>query len=197
MPESPNRLTDEQLCEVISRRNTTAAALTQGTDAFNELYSRYARWLLAYLVSRVRRADLEDVAQVIWQRVWERIETGFHGGKFQVWLFFIARNYLIDLSRRYQTERLGDAESSLADPRDTRPESPMIQQEQNSRLQAALSRLGETMEQVVTRRLNGESYDSICEALSIPRSKAYKLLQQARVSLSEWMAGSALAPLHG
>lgn len=189
------RPSDEQLCETMARRDDSAEAFAQATSAFNEIYSRYARWLLAYLVSRVRKSELEDVAQVVWQRVWERVGVAFHGGKFQVWLFFIARNYLIDLSRRRQPERLGEAEDALPDPRGVEPQSALILREQSERLQSGLARLSATMRQVVSRRLNGESYEAICEALAIPRSKAYKLQQQARTSLADWLSRSSLAPV--
>lgn len=195
MSNLPTR-SDEQLCEAITRRQSGAEALQEATRAFDELYSRYARWLLSYLVSRVKKSDLEDVAQVVWQRVWERAETSFRGGRFQVWLFFIAKNYLIDRSRRAKMDTLSSADSSLADVRDTRPEAPMEAADENRQLAKGLKRLPPQMAEIVTRRLDGESYEDICQKLSIPKSRAYKLLQQARQTLIDLFAeptGSAFA----
>lgn len=185
-------LTDEQLCEVIAKRAGSPAEASMASAAFDDLYRRYARWLLSYLVSRVKKADLEDIAQVVWQRVWERMETGFRGGKFQVWMFFIARNYLIDLSRRPAMDLLS-TDSALADARDNRPEASMEQTEQQNQLERCLGKLNRQAAAVVRLRLNGESYEEICQKLSIPKSRAYKLLQQARETLTEWMTGTATA----
>ncbi|MCC7424615.1 MAG: RNA polymerase sigma factor [Planctomycetaceae bacterium] len=193
---SPTPLTDEQLCEALTRRQAGDEAYAEATRSFDELYRRYARWLLSYLVSRVKKCDLEDVAQVIWQRVWERAETSFRGGRFQVWLFFIAKNYLIDRSRRAKVDLLSSADSTLADKRDTRPEAGMEEAERNQQLASGLERLPKQTAEIVTRRLDGESYEEICRKLSIPKSRAYKLLQQARQALTDWMAeptGSAYA----
>ncbi len=192
MSTSLNCLSDEQLCYAIARRHEDGSVDGLAKESFEELYGRYARWLLAYLSSRVRRQELEDVAQVVWQRVWERAETGFRGGKFQVWLYFIARNHLIDLSRRHRTERLGDSEATVADPRDNRPESGLEEGEQHERLQLGLRKLSPETREVVTRRLDGQSYETICQHLAMPKGKAYKLLQQAREFLEQWLAVSEL-----
>ena len=191
-----NSQTDEQLCDTIARRRTGGDAQSDAERAFDEIYRRYARWLLSYLASRVKKCDIEDVAQVIWQRVWERAETSFRGGRFQVWLFFIAKNYLIDRSRRAKMDLLSSADSALADARDTRPEADMEQSEQNAQLATQLGQLPPVSAEIVTARLNGESYEAICRRLSISKARAYKLFLNARQSLTDWFAeptGSAVA----
>src|SRR5262245_41296296 len=128
-------LTDEQLAEVVIARTQSAEAFQRATDSFEELYSRHSRWLLSYLAVRVDRSDLDDINQVVWQRVWERIEQGFRGGKFQVWLFFIARNHLIDLSRRPKIDLYGDSVALLVDSRSTQPDVILEDREQHTQLE--------------------------------------------------------------
>lgn len=180
-------LNDEQLAQVIISRRENDAAFQRATESFNELYSRHSRWLLSYLSVRVDRNDLDDIHQVVWQRVWERIEEGFRGGKFQVWLFFIARNHLIDLSRRPRVDLYGDAEASLVDSRSSQPDVILENREQQAALEESLKRLKGKTAEVVARRLRGESYEDICTSLSITKARAYKLLRQARIVLTDWL----------
>jgi RNA polymerase sigma-70 factor (ECF subfamily) len=87
-----NRLTDEQLME----------RLQQGQiEALDELYSRYAGKLYAYCYHTAHSADAQDLVQDIFERVIKAART-FNPQKaaFRTWLFSVARNHCIDVSRR-------------------------------------------------------------------------------------------------
>ena len=180
-------MTDESLAGLISGRDESAAALSLAHDGFAVIYRRHAKWLASFLISRVGRNDLDDVQQVIWQRVWERLPASFTGGKLQVWIFYIARNYIIDLSRRQKLELIGEKDAQIADRRSSHPALLLDEQERSAMLTASLSRLNRQAAEVVERRLNGESYEEICEQMAIPRARAYKLLQQAKTLLTDSM----------
>ncbi len=184
---------DEQLAAILIDRNRDDASFERATSAFTELYERHSRWLLSYLAGRVKWHDLDDVHQVVWQRVWERVETGFRGGRFQVWLFFIARNHLIDLGRRLKMELLNEFTSSTLMAPGNGPEQAMEEADEQAALERCLSKLGGEAAEVAMRRLRGESYETITTKLAITRGKAYKLLRQARVALTGWLDES----LHG
>src|SRR4051812_30168715 len=65
------------------------------------LHERYARRLLAFLAGQgVPQADLEDLHQDVWARIWVALNDRPFTGHFRGWLFQIARNLAIDLSRR-------------------------------------------------------------------------------------------------
>ena len=88
-------LTDEHLME----------RLCQGqTDALDELYKRYAKKLYAFCYHSTRSKnpqDAEDVAQDVFVRVIKAAHTfNPHKASFRTWMFSIARNRCIDVSRR-------------------------------------------------------------------------------------------------
>src|SRR5688572_19709430 len=107
---------DEQLATRLAQARDSKARLRDARHACELLYRRHARLLLAYLAARVERAELEDVHHTIWLRVWENAPGSFRGGSFRGWLHQIARNYLIDISRRRRTE-MRDATDELPDAR--------------------------------------------------------------------------------
>lgn len=68
--------------------------------AFDELYKRHARELLAFLVARLKNlTDAEDVLQEVWVKVWKGRDT-YQQGNFRGWVFQIARTTLVDDRRR-------------------------------------------------------------------------------------------------
>jgi RNA polymerase sigma-70 factor (ECF subfamily) len=180
---STNRLpTDEELATRAARPRTPASALSAAQQAFDALYERHARPLLAFLAGRVRRSDLGDVSQVVWQRVWEHLEDKFDGGSFRGWLFQIARNYLIDLSRRKQpvvVEQLPDR----TDDKAKRPDEVFLGREQQQLLQRCLERLPAKQAELVRGRLGGEDYEEVGSRLGLTPAQAHKLFHTAKTAL--------------
>lgn len=174
---------NEDLAQIISRRDESSAAMAEAQRAFEELYRRHSPRLLAFLSSRIHRNDLEDVHQEIWQRVWERIPTAFRGGNFRVWLFHISRNYVIDVGRKKKSSPMGDADESIvaAGPG---PEENSTTAEQMTVLAECLQEIEGTAADVLKRRLRGESYAEICSGLSITPASAHKLLFRAKAAMS-------------
>ncbi len=176
-------MSDEQLAALVAARDESARAGDEAKRAFAELFDRHARKLLAFLASRARRSDLDDVHQEIWQRVWQSLPTSFKGGSFRAWLHQIARNHLIDVSRRKKADQLGE-EVQFSDPNSRPPDELMLEAERMQILQGCLQRLGEKLAGLVKARLNGDEYDAICEQLHIAPSQVYKLYHQAKSQLA-------------
>ena len=83
-------------------------------EAFGELYSRKAGMVLGFLSRRTRDRDLcRDLAQDTFVRALQGV-TGFTAGNVDAWLLRIARNLLVDHSRRASTRY----EMSVAEVRD-------------------------------------------------------------------------------
>jgi RNA polymerase sigma-70 factor (ECF subfamily) len=83
-----------------------AAAQTGDTDAFAELYRRYKPNVAHYIASCVHhRATTEDLTSETFLRAWRRIRTVANVGKgVDAWLIRIARNAVIDHTRRAHTQ---------------------------------------------------------------------------------------------
>jgi RNA polymerase sigma factor (sigma-70 family) len=184
MEPSPSKgePTDEQLAETVAQRDQSEDAWQQARAACGKLYGRHARQLLAFLAGRVRRADLEDVHQAVWERVWQHLAAGFHGGSFRGWLYQLTRNYVIDQERKKRPDRLGD-DGEPVDPRGGRPEDSMMQAEDMRILSQCLKQLDERSAAVVRSRLAGEGYEAICARLSLSMEVAHKVFHRAKEQL--------------
>ena len=169
---------DEQLAQVIRNREQSGVAMQDATDCFEQLYERHSRLLLAFLSSRVVRSDLEDVHQTVWQKIWQYLPGQFQGGNFRAWMHQIARNHLIDLSRKRRPEEMTDGPEPVALGHDA--EDPLEDAERQEILMRCLDRLQEDMGEIVRSRLSGEDYNGICARMGIEAARAHKLFFQAR-----------------
>jgi RNA polymerase sigma factor (sigma-70 family) len=173
---------DERLAAIVADRNRSDAAMRAAHDAFGRLYERHARRLVAFLAARVPRGELDDFHQEIWHRAWRHLPSGFHGGNVRAWLHQIARNALIDRSRRRRAESLPD-DLSLADPRGEQPGDLMQERERLAILTRCLEGLDEVTAYLVRSRLGGEGYPAICARLGLTPARAHKLFHQAKDQL--------------
>jgi RNA polymerase sigma factor (sigma-70 family) len=173
---------DEALASTVRLRDQSPDSYRRALDAFEILYRRYGHRLLGFLAARVRRSDLEDVQQTVWQRVWQHLPGKFRGGNFRAWLHRIARNHLVDESRRNRPDLLPD-EQPLDDPRGLPPESQLLESERYEVLERCLGHLPDEQAAIVRARLAGETYESICERTETPPARAHKLFHQAKEQL--------------
>jgi RNA polymerase sigma factor (sigma-70 family) len=178
-----SQLDDSELAKRIAARDASASHRDKAQQCFEQLYSRHAKLTLAFLASRVRRGDLDDAHQTVWQRVWQFLPSQFHGGSFRAWLHQIARNYVIDLSRRRQTG-LFDDKREYSDVRATRPIDVLLEEERTLILKRCLEQLTDEMSELVRARLGGESYEQFCSRSQMPPARAHKLFHQAKQQLS-------------
>jgi RNA polymerase sigma-70 factor, ECF subfamily len=89
---------------------TFVRAAQQGdTEAFGQLYSRYARMVHGILLGRVRHVDVEDLVQEVFLRALPRVRELRDTSRFGSWLAAIARNLAVDYYRRSQTRPESDA----------------------------------------------------------------------------------------
>jgi RNA polymerase sigma factor (sigma-70 family) len=173
--------TDETLAGRAARRDESAAA----RDAFRDLYDRHARRLLAFLAGRVKQAAVEDLAQDVWQKVWQSLPTAFHGGSFRSWLYTIARNCLTDYLRRKKARTIPE-EANLVDHRHRPADEEMAEAELRDALARCLEkleRLDAQLADLVRSRVGGESYDDFCARTKMPADKAYRAFHHAKDQL--------------
>jgi len=79
------------------------AAQRGDTEAFGQLYRRYARMVHGILLGRVRHVEVEDLVQEVFLRALPRVRELRDASRFGSWLAAIARNLAIDYYRRSQT----------------------------------------------------------------------------------------------
>lgn len=159
-------------------------------DEFFVLYRQHGKQLLAWLSSRVASSDLDDVHQDIWAKVWAKKQTHFHGGNFRAWLFALARNHLIDLSRQKRPTpgATGDDEPG-ADPAQPQPCDVLVDRERVMLLEACLARLAEPRRRIVEARLAGHDYEAIAASLAISTAQAHSHFFAAKKQLQACLEG--------
>jgi RNA polymerase sigma-70 factor (ECF subfamily) len=173
---------DEALAAVIAQRDRSAQAWRSAQEACAQLYQRHARQLLAFLAARVRRRDLEDLHQAVWQRVWQHLPDGFAGGSFRAWLYQIARNLVIDWGRKKQPQPLGEGDEPPGRGQ-KRPGDELDEKECRLILERCLQQLSREAALLVQGRLAGESYEDLCRRLGLKVERAHKLFFAAKAQL--------------
>ena len=115
-------------------------------DAFSELYSRHKDALYRYFLRQVQQsAHAEELAQDVWTSVIYSVDTYSEMAKFTTYLYRIARNRLIDASRR-QKLRAADSLDNIDDmPADAtlEPEQRVDKQRQYERIKQLVKQLPE------------------------------------------------------
>ena len=182
---STDLATDEALAGIIARREESPAATAAARDACRDLYDRHARRLLAFLAGRLKPGAVEDTHQEIWQKAWQSIPTGFHGGNFRSWLFAIARNCVTDHHRRRRAEAVPE-DGSLTDHRSRPADEDLTEAELRdalARCLAKLEQLDSGLADLVRSRIGGESYEDFCARTGMSADRAYRAFHHAKTQL--------------
>lgn len=177
--------TDEGLAAVVARREESPSAHAAARDACRSLYDRHARKLLSFLSGRVKPSAVEDIAQEVWQKVWQSLPTAFRGGSFRSWFYTIARNAVTDHLRRKKADGIGE-EANLADHRHKPADEEMAEAELRDALARCLQKLEQLdaqLAELVRARVGGESYEAFCARSGMPADKAYRAFHHAKAQL--------------
>ena len=168
--------TDEQLAEALCEASDPA-------DAFHTLYERHASGLLAYLASRVPGGELDDRHQEIWMKVWQHLTSKAFTGHFRGWLFTVARNTLIDQSRRKTMPTVSGTEEMALDRQD--PLYHLLDEERYNAFSQCLAALCEIENTIVRGRLEGNSYEAISVSAGIRVERAHRVFHDSKKQLQD------------
>ena len=88
--------------EEIGETELILAAQAGRTDAFGELYTRYAACVFRFIFAHLdNRLDAEDLTEEVFLRAWRALpQFRQQGFPFSAFLFRISRNALVDLYRQ-------------------------------------------------------------------------------------------------
>jgi RNA polymerase sigma-70 factor (ECF subfamily) len=170
-------------------------------DLLDRLIEQYQHRLYRYLLFLTgNRALAEDLFQETWIRVLERGHQYNAKSKFESWLFAIARNLVIDVSRRKKIaslEELGDSESNqpfeLPDEHSISPLQLLVSLESKQTVQLSLLKIPANYREVLLLRFQEElSLEEISAVLATPistvKSRLYRGLTVLKSALPEGAA---------
>ncbi len=160
--------------------------IQSGDDsAFDELMRRYQRPVVNFIFRMLgNEDDAADVAQEVFVRVYQKLNTYRPETKFSTWLFALARNAAIDRLRwraRHPTEPI-ESESQLAAATDTAKE--VDAREIGALIAAAVSELPEDQRTVlVLSEYQGMSHAEIAAVMRCSEKSAESRLYRAKQTL--------------
>jgi RNA polymerase sigma-70 factor, ECF subfamily len=162
------------------------------TGAFEQLVERH-QTLVAGTVARMlgSNADVEDIAQQVFIRVWKSARRYVPRAKFTTWLLKITRNLVFNELRRskrhvhvpLQSEP-GAEESALKDESNPAPDASLLEKELQRAIEEAIKQLPESQRMaLVLRRYEQLSYEQIAEVLDLSVPAVKSVLFRARTEL--------------
>ena len=170
-------------------------------DLLDWLIEQYQHRLYRYLLFLTGNTALaEDLFQETWIRVLERGHQYNAKSKFESWLFAIARNLVIDVSRRKKIaslEELGDSESNqpfeLPDEHSISPLQLLVSRESKQAVQLSLLKIPAYSREVLLLRFQEElRLEEISAVLATPistvKSRLYRGLTVLKSALPEGAA---------
>ncbi len=170
----------------------------QDPELLDQLIDTYQHRLMRYLMFLTgKRETAEDLFQEVWIRVLRRGSQYNGKARFDTWIFTIARNLVIDLSRKRTMASLDEMREGGEDDRpfEIAEESPSPLdryefKENAAELAEVLRGLEPNYREVLTLRFHEEmSLDQIatltCAPLSTVKSRLYRGLAALRPALIE------------
>lgn len=168
------------------------------TTAFEQLIERHQA-LVAGTVARMlgSNADVEDIAQQVFIRIWKSAGRYVARAKFTTWLLKITRNLVFNEMRRakrhphlpVQIEPEAE-EIPLKDETTASPDASLLQNELQQAIEKAIGLLPDTQRMaLVLRRYEELSYEEIADVLELSVPAVKSLLFRARTELRERLKG--------
>ena len=165
MGELPNSRADEPVSSA-EREEDAALARRAGSgeaEAFGVLYDRYVDAVYRYVFYRVRNeAEAEDVTSDVFMRALRAIPKYEPRQAFLAWLYRIARNAVIDRSRRQAARQQVSFEDALAHPNADQvvnPDAGLLAGSDASVVRVAMQQLTPLQQEILVLRYV-EGYDT-------------------------------------
>lgn len=191
---------DEELLE----QYRMAPASSRGVASLNQLFERHHSRVAAWCYRMTGDVDTAtDLAQEVFLKVFQRIDSFRKDAKFTTWLYSIARNHCLDELRSRGGRPVETSEVPLETIIDSRSEdvSQTIERNQSEQVLKQLMResLDKTESQVMTMHYVHElPLDSITRLLGLSNqsgAKAYIVSAKRKLNrgIARWKSGSRQA----
>jgi RNA polymerase sigma-70 factor (ECF subfamily) len=188
-PEAPAKSDDN--AEDVRLMRLVAAG---DTTAFEQLIERHQA-LVVGTVARMlgSNAEVEDIAQQVFIRVWKSAARYVARAKFTTWLLKITRNLVFNEMRRakrhphlpVQIEPEAE-EIPLKDETTSTPDATLLENELQAAIEKAITLLPDMQRMaLVLRRYEDLSYEEIADVLDLSVPAVKSLLFRARSELRE------------
>ncbi|HEX4022277.1 MAG TPA: RNA polymerase sigma factor [Acidobacteriaceae bacterium] len=182
-------------CTEQANAEIAARLKRRDADQVEELIELYQHRLLRYLLFLTGNRDLaQDLFQETWLRVLER--GGQYNGhaRFDTWLFTIARNLMLDNTRRRVMKSLdepiaADGEQTMDVPSGAPSPFESFQSRENAALVGqALLQLNSIYREVLVLRFHEElSLEEIANVTQAPLSTVKSRLYRGMAALEPWL----------
>jgi RNA polymerase sigma-70 factor, ECF subfamily len=156
-----------------------------------QLYDAIRPSLYRYLISSgLGPADVEDVVQETFLRLFRHLSTGGNEEHLRGWIFQVAHNLFVNLykGRRRTVEATPDMlehfSHSIVD-QNAGPEEQILRQERMARIHQGFSKLTEQQRNCLLLRIEGFRYKEIGEMLNLGTSTVSGSLRNAINSLTK------------
>ena len=165
--------------------------------AFRQLVERHQNAVVGTVTKMLGNAsDSEDIAQMVFIRIWKHAGNYKPDNKFTTYLYTIVRNLVYNESRRRSRKRTistdqREDEQHLHYPDDPayQPDATLLDKELRAEIDAAIESLPETQRlAVILRRYENLPYEEIAEVLDTSVSSVKSLLFRARTTLRETLS---------
>lgn len=166
-------------------------------DAFRRLVARHQGAVVGTVTKMLgNTSDSEDIAQLVFIRVWKHAKHYKPENKFTTYLYTIARNLVYNETRRRSRKKTvstdwREKESHLEHPADpaARPDSVLLTGELQQAIDAAIHALPKKQRlAVILRRYENLPYEEIAAVLDVSVPSVKSLLFRARTTLRDSLA---------
>ncbi len=176
-------------------RQLVAEAQQGSRAAVERLIREHEPWVRSAIYAVTGRADLvDDIAQQVWVRVWQRLGTLANPVQLRAWLYAVARNTAIDAGLAEQRQRSVVERLEGGFPRAQRDGEGPFAAAAGNELEETLLRAVQALpviyrEPFVLRHLEDWSYAEIGEVLGLSADTVETRLVRARRLLRESLQG--------
>ena len=187
----------------LSDRELVTLALSGEPQAYSALTERYRGGVTAYISElfagmpesgNEMAEEPEDICQETFQRAFSKLKEFNPAYGFSTWIYTIARNIVIDYSRKRQSTiaagivaaAKGEKQKAEIEAGQDSPEEKMISAQEYSLLIRHIDNLPETYREIaVMRFINEYAYQEIAQKLNLPLNSIKTRVRRAKILLSK------------